>query len=80
MNTLQLIKARIVRNHAIEQARTQMARSFRRQDHIDRVHTPVNVKTRVLSYRGVPYQANDGEQHPTGGCELRYRGVSYDVY
>ena len=80
MNTLQLIKARTVRNQAIEQARIQMARAFRHQDHIDRVHTPVNVKTRLLSYRGVPYQAIDAEQHPSGGRELRYRGVSYDVY
>ena len=80
MNTLQLIKARTVRNQAIETARTQMARAFRHQDHIDEVHTPVRTKAKVLRYRGVTYQPIDQQQHPTGGRELRYRGVRYDVY
>jgi hypothetical protein len=80
MNTLQLIKARTVRNQAIETARTRMARAFRDQGHIDRVHTPVGTKAKVLRYRGVTYQPIDQQQHPSGGRELRYRGVSYDVY
>ena len=80
MNTLQLIKARTVRNQAIETAKTQMARAFRHQDHIDEVHTPLRTKAKVLRYRGVTYQAIEQQQHPTGGRELRYRGVSYDVY
>ena len=80
MNTLQLIKARTVRNQAIETARTQMARAYRRQGHTDRVHTPVGTKTKVLHYRGVAYEPIDQQQHPSGGRELRYRGVSYDVY
>ena len=80
MNTLQLIKARTVRNQAIETARTQMARAYRHQGHTDRVHTPVGSKTKVLRYRGVAYEPIDPQQHPSGGRELRYRGVSYDVY
>ena len=80
MNTLQLIKARTVRNQAIEAARTQMARTFRVPVHTDRVHTPLETKTQVLRYRGVTYQPIDPQQHPTGGRELRYRGVGYDVY
>ena len=80
MNTLQLIKARTVRNQAIETARTQMARAFRHQEHTDQVHTPVAIKAKVLRYRGVAYETNDAQQHPTGGRELRYRGVGYDVY
>ena len=80
MNTLQLIKARTVRNQAIETARTQMARAYRRQGHTDRVHTPVGTKTKALRYRGVAYEPIDQQQHPSGGRELRYRGVSYDVY
>ena len=80
MNTLQLIKARTVRNQAIESARTQMARAFRHQGHTDRVHTPVGTTTKLLRYRGVTYEPIDPQQHPTGGRELRYRGVSYDVY
>ena len=80
MNTLQLIKARAVRNQAIETARSQMARAFRRQVHTDKVHTPLGTKTRVLCYRGVAYDPIDPQQHPSGGQELRYRGVSYDLY
>ena len=80
MNTLQLIKARTVRNQAIESARTLMARAFRHQGHTDRVHTPVGTTTKLLRYRGVTYEPIDPQQHPTGGRELRYRGVSYDVY
>ena len=71
MNTLQLIKARTVRNQAIESARTQMARAFRREGHTDRVHTPV-ATTKQLRYRGVSYEPIDQQQHPTGGRELRY--------
>ena len=62
MNTLQLIKARTVRNQAIETARTQMARAFRHQEHTDQVHTPVAVKAKVLRYRGVAYETNDAQQ------------------
>ena len=80
MNTLQLIKARTVRNQAIESARTQMARAFRHQGHTDGVHTPVGTTTKLLRYRGINYEPIDPQQHPTGGRELRYRGVSYDVY
>ena len=80
MNTLQLIKARTVRNQAIETARTQMARAYRRQNHTDRVHTPVGSRAKVLRYRGVTYEPIDPQQHPIGGRELRYRGVRYDVY
>ena len=80
MNTLQLIKARTVRNQAIETARTQMARAYRHQGHTDQVHTPVGSKTKVLRYRGVAYEQIDPQQHPSGGRELRYRGVSYDLY
>ena len=80
MNTLQLIKARTVRNQAVESARTQMTPAFRHQGHIDRVHTPVGTTTKLLRYRGVTYEPIDPQQHPTGGRELRYRGVSYDVY
>ena len=80
MNTLQLIKARTVRNQAIETARTQMARAYRHQGHTDQVHTPVGSKTKVLRYRGVAYEQIDPQQHPSGWRELRYRGVSYDVY
>ena len=80
MNTLQLIKARTVRNQAIETARTQMARSYRHQCHTDRAHTPVVRKTKVLRYRGIAYEPINPQQHPSGGRELRYRGVSYDVY
>ena len=80
MNTLQLIKARTVRNQAIESARTLMARAFRHQGHTDQVHTPVGTTTKLLRYRGVTYEPIDPQQHPTGGRELRYRGVSYDVY
>ena len=80
MNTLQLIKARTVRSQAVETARTQMARAFHHQDHIDAMHTPVSTKAKVLRYRGVTYQPIDQQQHPTGGRELRYRGVRYDVY
>ena len=57
-----------------------MARAFRHQDHIDEVHTPIRTKAKVLRYRGVTYQPIDQQQHPTGGRELRYRGVRYDVY
>ena len=80
MHTLHLIKARTVRNQAIESARTQMARAYRRQGHTARVHTPVGTKTKALRYRGVAYETIDQQQHPSGGRELRYRGVSYDVY
>ena len=80
MNTLQLIKARTVRNQAIETARTQMARVYRQQGHTDRVHTPVGGKTKVLHYRGIAYEPIDPQQDTSGGRELRYRGVSYDVY
>ena len=80
MNTLQLIKARTVRNQAIETARTKMARAYCRQGHTDRIHTPVGSKNKVLRYRGVAYEPIDPQQHPSGGRELRYRGVSYDVY
>ena len=80
MNTLQLIKARTVRNQAIETARIQMARAYRQQGHTDRDHTPVETKTKVLHYRGVSYEPIDQQQHPSGGRELRYRGVSYGVY
>ncbi|AII49245.1 hypothetical protein KR52_08820 [Synechococcus sp. KORDI-52] len=80
MNTLQLIKARAVRTQAIETARIEMAKAFRHPVHTDRVHTPIGVKAKVLRYRGVAYQQVDQQQHPTGGQELRYRGVSYDVY
>ena len=80
MNTLQLIKARTVRNQAIETAKTEMARAFRQESHTDRAHTPVRTKTKVLRYRGVTYEPIDPQQHPSGGRELRYRGVSYDVY
>lgn len=55
MNTLQLIKARTVRNQAIETARTQMARAYRHQGHTDRAHPPVGTKTKVLRYRCVSY-------------------------
>ena len=80
MNTLQLIKARTVRTQAIETARTQMARAFRHQGHTDHLHTPVGAKAKVLRYRGVAYEPIDQQQHPSGGRELRYRGVNYDVY
>ena len=80
MNTLQFIKVRTVRNQAIETARTQMARAFRHEGHTDRAHTPVGNKTKVLRYRGGIYVAIDPQQHSSGGRELRYRGVSYDVY
>ena len=80
MNTLQLIKARTVRTQAIETARTQMARAFRQQGHTDHLHTPVRDKAKVLRYRGVAYEPIDQQQHPSGGRELRYRGVNYDVY
>ena len=80
MNTLQLIKARTVRNQAIETAKTEMARAFRHKSHTDRAHTPVGTKTKVLRYRGVTCVGIGLQQHPSGGLELRYRGVSYDVY
>ena len=80
MNTLQLIKARTVRNQAVESARTQMARAFRHQGHTDRVHTPVGTTIKLLRYRGVTYEPIDPQQHPIGERELRYRDVSYDVY
>ncbi len=80
MNTLQLIKARTVRNQAIETARTQMALAFRHEGHTDRAHTPAGTKTKVLLYRPVTYVAIDPQQHPSGGRELRYRGASYAVY
>ena len=80
MNTLQLIKARTVRNQAIETAKTEMARAFRHGSHTDRAHTPVGTKTKVLRYRSITCVAIDPQQHPSGGRELRYRGVSYDVY
>ena len=80
MNTLQLIKARAVRNQAIESARSQMARAYRHRGHTDQLHTSVGTKTRVLHYRGVAYTPIDPQQHPSGGRELRYRGISYDVY
>ena len=80
MNTLQLIKARTVRNQAIETARSQKARAFHHQGHTDNVHTPLARKPRVLRYRGVAYEPIDPQQHPSGGRELRYRGVNYDLY
>ena len=80
MNTLQLIKARTVRNQAIETAKTEMARAFRHESHTDRAHTAVGTKTKVLRNRGVTYVAIDPQQHPSGGRELRYRGVNYDLY
>ena len=80
MNTLQLIKARTVRNQAIETAKTEMARACRHKSHTDRAHTQVRTNTKVMRYRGVTYVAIDPQQHPSGGRELRYRGVSYDVY
>ena len=55
MNTLQLIKARTVRNQVIETAKTEMARAFHQESHTDRVHTPVGTETKVLRYRGVSY-------------------------
>lgn len=36
--------------------------------------------TKLLRYRGVTYELIDPQQHPTGGRELSYRGVSYDMY
>ena len=80
MNTLQLIKSRTVRNQAIETAKTEMARTFRHEGHTDRAHTPIGTKTKVLRYRGLTYVAINPQQHPSGGPELRYSGVSYDVY
>ena len=79
MNTLQLIKARTVRTQAIETARTQMARAFRRHGHTDHLHTPVGAKAKVLRYRGVAYEPTIcSSTRPEGAG--RYRGVSYDVY
>ena len=69
-----------MRNQAIETAKTEMARTFRHEGHTDRAHTPVGTKTNVLRYPGVTYAAIDPQQHPSGGRELRYRGVSYDLY
>ena len=70
MNTLQLIKARTVRNQAIESARTQMARAYRHQGHTDQVHTPVGSKTKVLRYRGVAYEqtTHNSTQAVGGNC------------
>ena len=80
MNTLQLIKTRTVRNQAIETAKTEMARAFRNESHTDRAHTPVGTKSKVLRYRGVTYVTIDPQQHPSGGRELRYRGVSFELF
>ena len=61
MNTLQLIKARTVRNQAIETARTQMARAYRHQGNTDRVHTPVGGKTKVpVSYTHLTLPTSNG--------------------
>ena len=58
-----------------------MARAFRQQGHTDHLHTPVREQSQgpALSRRR-PIEPIDQQQHPSGGRELRYRGVSYDVY
>ena len=70
MNTLQLIKARTVRNQAIETARTQMARAYRHQGHTDRVHTPVGSKTKVLRIAASPTNksTHNSTQAVGGNC------------
>ena len=81
MNALQLIKARTTKNRAIQLARLQMAKAFRNIEYTDAAHTPVGTLRRPqLRYRGVAYEPASGDQHATGGRELRYRGVSYGMY
>ena len=81
MNTLQLIKARTIKNRAVQLARMQMAKAFRNPDYIDAEHTPVGQRRRPqLRYRGISYEPISQDQQATTGLELRYRGVSYGVY
>jgi len=81
MNALQLIKARTTKSRALQLARLQMAKAFGKPDHVDAAHTPLRTwQTPQLRYRGVTYERQSGDQHATGGRELRYRGVSYGLY
>ena len=81
MTTLQLIKARTIKNRAVQMARLQMAKAFRNPDYIDAQHTPLGQRRKPqLRYRGVAYEAPSQDQEATEGRELRYRGVSYGLY
>lgn len=81
MNTLQLIKARAVKNRAVDRARSAMVRAFRNPDYTDTQHTPlVRSRKPQLRYRGIAYEPIGQQQEATGGRNLRYRGVSYGVY
>ena len=49
MNTLQLIKARTIKNRAVQMARLQMAKAFRNPDYIDAQHTPLGQRRKQRS-------------------------------
>ena len=81
MNALQLIKARTTKNRALQLARLQMAKAFRKPDYTDLTHTPMGEQRKTeRRYRGVAYDSVGGDQQATKGRELRYRGVSYGLY
>ena len=81
MNTLQLIKARAVKNRAVDRARSAMVRAFQNPEYTDTQHTPlVPSRKPQLRYRGIAYEPTGQQQEATGGRNLRYRGVSYGVY
>ena len=81
MNTLQLIKARAVKNRAVDRARSAMVRAFQNAEYTDTQHTPlVPSRKPQLRYRGIAYEPIGQQQEAKGGRNLRYRGVSYGVY
>ena len=81
MNTLQLIKARAVKNRAVDRARSAMVRAFQNPDYTDTQHTPLVSSCKPqLRYRGIAYEPIGQQQEAKGGRNLRYRGVSYGVY
>ena len=81
MNTLQLIKARAVKNRAVDRARSTMVRAFQNPDYTDTQHTPLVRSCKPqLRYRGIAYEPIGQQQEAKGGRNLRYRGVSYGVY
>ena len=81
MNTLQLIKARAVKNRAVDRARSAMVRAFQNPEYTDTQHTPLVPSCKPqLRYRGIAYEPIGQQQEAKGGRNLRYRGVSYGVY
>ena len=64
MNTLQLIKARAVKNRAVDRARSAMVRAFQNPDYTDTQHTPGrDVRVTVTGWR----RARERDGHDADG-------------